>query len=192
MLVLGDHALDSLPDGMCVKSATGSNAFTTPSSMSTSCHVGTRWLAFLSLDRTLLITGSCSRMRCIILNLEPHRVSQSEIRECWGKLSSIWAAVRACFFLWLWAKWVVSFRHTPIARLTVRSSLILFVTARFSLCPKHWNLGIPASWQAFTMFAPLSVVNAISLDGSRFHLSRLSWSASFKFSLVWSCGVYNS
>lgn len=72
--------------------------------------------------------------------MEPQRVGQSAIKLCCGKFFSICIFTKSLRLFQLTENASTMLRATPKALVTLRSSLMAFVTAKLRQWPKHESL----------------------------------------------------
>ena len=77
------------PESMSVRLERGERAWSIEWSTSISCHVGTRWVVFLSAPRTTRIASSCCKILDTIFAIDPHLVGQSCKRMKYYNLLSV-------------------------------------------------------------------------------------------------------
>ena len=144
-------------DSASVNTSNGPNALLMDSRTSKSCHVNFKCLVLLSDCSIWRIASFCSKIVSIMSCVDPHRVEQSDLRECKGRFSDCCTSVKSRFFFQLKENTLTILRHKPRARLTLPSSLIEFVTAKWRLWPKHSSHGhAKVLFKAQVMFALLS------------------------------------
>ena len=103
------------PESMSVRLERGERALLIDWSTAISCHVGTRWHAFLSALRTIRMASSCSNILDTIFAIDPHLVGTSETNECCQRSRFSLAFVNSCFSFQLIKNELTIFLDTPRA-----------------------------------------------------------------------------